>query len=109
MLAGKTHAIAPELAAFDPGNRTVAWAGVLGGGALLLTSVLVERFAGADEMGGEPVRWGLVGLGLAGFVGGTMMMKDILRKEAKPPLKDGSFDVKVSAASMQRQAAIARR
>lgn len=100
VMAGRTHAIDPQLASFDPGNRTLAWVSILGGGALILAATVVEAVGQAGEFGGESARWGIAGVGVVGFVGGTIMMKDILKKEANPPTEDGKFAVQVSRASL---------
>ncbi|GEM_PF-3406229 len=98
VIAGRTHTINPSLATFSPGNENLAWAGVLGGGALILAAVLMERFADATSFGGDTTRWVMVGAGVAGFASGTIMMKDIYKKEANPPVKDGKLPMQVTRA-----------
>ncbi len=97
VIAGKTHSITATLKPYDAGSKPAAWAGVLGGGALILTAVLLESFAEPTAVGGDATRWALVGVGMAGFVGGTIMMKGILEREANPPVEPGKLDTKVSA------------
>jgi hypothetical protein len=98
VMAGRTHTINPTLKSFNPGNKTTAWASVLGGGGLIIASVLLERFTDASSTGSEAARWVMVGGGIAGFAGGTIMMKNIYKAEANPPVQDGTLDVKVSQA-----------
>ena len=109
VIAGKTHTVSGALKAFDAGSRPAAWAGIIGGGALILTAVLIESFADVSAVGGDATRWALVGVGTAGFVGGTILMKGILEREANPPIKDGKFDVKISATPTMKGAAVAMR
>ena len=109
VVAGKTHSITAALEAFDAGSKPAAWAGIIGGGALILTAVLVESFADVGAMGGDATRWALVGVGTAGFVGGTILMKGILEREANPPIKPGKLDVKVSATPTMKGASLALR
>ncbi len=109
IVMGKTATIDPKLEAFDPGNKTLAWVGILGGGALVLTGVLMEGLVDASSAGGDATRWTMMGLGTAAFVGGTILMKDILAKENDPPVKDGSFDVRLSASSRGGSASLALR
>ncbi|MEY3013792.1 MAG: hypothetical protein RIT45_2527 [Pseudomonadota bacterium] len=94
--AGKSASIDPKLEHFEPGNKTLAWVGIVGGGALVLAGTLMEPFVDASAAGGDATRWAMVGVGTAAFVGGTILMKDILAKENAPPVKDGSFDVRLS-------------
>lgn len=109
VVAGKTHSVTAALEAYDAGSRPAAWAGIIGGGALILTAVLVESFADVSALGGDATRWALVGVGTAGFVGGTILMKGILEREANPPIKPGTLDIKVSATPTLRGAALAMR
>lgn len=109
VLMGKTATIDPTLEAFDPGNKTLAWVGILGGGALVLTGVLMEGFVDASSAGGDATRWTMMGVGTAAFVGGTILMKDILAKENDPPVKDGTFDVRLSASRNGGAASLALR
>jgi hypothetical protein len=109
VVAGKTHTISTELQQLEIGNKSLAWAGIFGGGALLLTSVLMESFVDAGAAGGDVTRWGLAGVGTAGFVMGTIMMKDILKKESAPPVEDTTFKVRVSAARGFQGASVALR
>lgn len=98
VLAGRTHTIDPRLERFDAGDKRLAWASVLGGGGLIVAAVILERFVDSQSLGGDTTRWIMVGGGIAGFAGGTIMMKKILKREANPPVQDGKLDVKVSAA-----------
>jgi len=97
ILVGKTATLDPTLEAFSAGNKNVALACILGGGALVLGGTLMEVFADADAVGGDGTRWALMGIGTAAFVGGTIWMKDILAKENSPPVQPGTFDVKFAA------------
>ena len=99
VMAGTRVAIDPAMEKFKGGNTTLAWVGVLGGSALVLSAVLIEAFADADALGGDATRWALVGVGAAGFVGGTILMKDILKKENNPPVHPGTIKAKLSMAS----------
>ena len=109
IMMGKTATIDPKLEAFDPGNKTLAWVGILGGGALVLTGVLMESFVDASSAGGDATRWTMMGVGTAAFVGGTILMKNILAKENDPPVKDGTFDVRLSASRNGGAASLALR
>ncbi len=92
---GKTTKIVPEFERFDPGSRkTIAWAGILGGGALVITAIIIEANTKYNEAGGDVVRWTLVGAGAVGFVGGTVMLKQIMDEPA--PIKDAKFSVQVA-------------
>lgn len=94
--AGSKLAIDPAMEKFKGGSRTLAWAGVVGGGALVVTAVLLEAFADAGDVGGDATRWVLVGVGTAGFVGGTILMKDLIKKENNPPVHPGKIKAKLS-------------
>lgn len=109
LVAGKTATIDPSLQAFDPGNKTLAWSAILGGGALVLAGTLMEPFVDASSFGGDATRWAMVGVGTAAFVGGTILMKDILAKENNPPVKDGNFDVRLAAGRKGGMASLALR
>ncbi len=107
--AGKTHMVSAKLSPYDAGSKTAAWAGVIGGGGLILTAVLLEAFADPVAVGGDATRWALVGVGTTGFVSGTIMMKGILKREANPPVKKGKLNVKISAGPQMKGAAVAMR
>lgn len=109
VVIGKTATVDPTLEAFDPGNKTAALAGIIGGGALVLLGVLMEGPVDATAIGGDATRWALFGVGTAAFVGGTIWMKDIIAKENSPPVKDGSFDVRLTGGRRSAGAAIAWR
>ena len=109
VMAGKTHTIAPNLANFDAGNTSIAMGAVLGGGGLIIAAMLLERFGTAGGMGGEATRWVMVGGGIAGFAGGTMMMKGIYKRRANPPVEDGKLDVQVSERSSTTAPTVAAR
>lgn len=94
---GKTATIAPQFESYDPGTKkTVAWAGMLGGGALVLAAVVIDATHKYDDFGGDTVRWTLLGAGAAAFVGGTVMLKNIMDEAA--PIKDTTFSVQVAHA-----------
>ena len=105
VLAGKTQSLNPTFEKFTAPRKTLAWAGIIGGGALVLTAVLMEGLVPAEEMGGDITRWALMGAGVAGFVGGTILMKTSLKQENNPPVRDGSIPV----ASASRGARLALR
>lgn len=109
VVVGKTATVDPKLEAFDPGNKNAALAGIIGGGAMVLLGVLMEGPIDATALGGDATRWALFGVGTAAFVGGTIWMKDIIAKENSPPVKDGSFDVRLSGGRSGAGAAIAWR
>lgn len=95
--AGKKAAIAANLEAFEPaGHETLAWVGIIGGSALIVAALVVEATTKYDEAGGDPVRWTLLGVGSAGLVGGTLLLKSAMDEAAAPPVKEGTFDVKVT-------------
>lgn len=95
---GRTAEVVPRLEKFSGGgNPTLAWAGILGGGALIVAAISIDAFSKYDQIGGDATRWTLLGLGSVGFVGGTILLKSAIDAEASPPVRDGSFDVKVSA------------
>ena len=109
VVAGKTHTISPQLRQLEIGNKSLAWAGIYGGGAMVLVSVLMESFVDAGAAGGDVTRWGLAGVGAAAFVLGTIEMKDILKKESTPPVDDTTFKVKISSARQFRGAGVSMR
>jgi hypothetical protein len=109
IVAGKTASIDPKLEAFDPGDKTWAWAGILGGGVMVVSAVLIETFVPATDWGGDATRWTLAGLGTAAFVVGTVHMKDILANENNPPVKPGRFDVRLSGGRRGGGASLALR
>lgn len=97
VMAGSRLAIDPAMEQFKGQDPTLAWVGILGGGALVLTAVAMEIFVDATAAGGDATRWALVGFGTAGFVGGTMMMKDIIKAENNPPVHEGKIKTKVAS------------
>lgn len=107
--AGKTHSIDPALDKLKAGNKTLAWVGVVGGGALVLTGVLLEALVDANKFGGDATRWAVMGVGTAGFVGGTILMKQILKKENNPPVKPGTIKASVALSPATRSASLALR
>lgn len=95
---GRTADVSAQLERFEGnGNKTFAWAGIIGGGALIVAAIAVDAFSKYDDIGGDATRWTLLGLGSVGFVGGTILLKGYLDEEAAPPVKDARFDVKVAA------------
>jgi len=95
--AGKKTTMTAKLDPFaPPGHTKLAWAGILGGGALIVAALVIESTSKFDEFGGDPVRWTLLGVGTAGFVGGTLLLKSGMDEAATPPTQDGTFEVKVS-------------
>ena len=95
--AGKKAAIAASLEAFEPaGHETLAWVGIIGGSALVVAALIIEANTKFDQAGGDPMRWTLLGVGSAGLVGGTMLLKSAMDDAATPPVQDGTFDVKVT-------------
>ncbi len=94
---GHTAEITANLDKFDvPVDNTLAWVGIVGGGALIVTALVIDAVTQYDKVGGEATRWSLFGVGTAGFVGGTLLLKHNLDEVGTPPTKDGTFDVKVS-------------
>jgi hypothetical protein len=96
--AGRTAAVKADLQPYDVAGPipTVAWVAVLGGGALLLTGVALDALFEANEVGGDATRWALVGVGTAGFVGGTVALKRSMDAVGEPPVRDGTWQVQVS-------------
>ncbi len=94
---GRTTAVTAQMEKFEgTGNKTLAWVGIIGGGALVVGAIAVDAFGKYDEIGGDATRWTLLGLGAVGFVGGTILLKGYLDEDATPPVKDARFDVKVA-------------
>jgi len=92
---GKTARVATQFEAFDPGPKaTIAWAGIIGGGALVVAAVAIDATSRFDEWGGDVARWTLLGTGAAAFVGGTVMLKHTMDEPA--PIKDTRFSVQVA-------------
>ncbi|MBM4344163.1 MAG: hypothetical protein FJ100_12410 [Deltaproteobacteria bacterium] len=105
---GKTSTVQPVLAEYDAGGkRTIAWAGLLGGGALVVGALVIDATTKFDEFGGDTVRWTLVGAGTAAFVGGTIMLKNAMDEEA--PIQDATFQVQVSRAPGGGMVALTKR
>lgn len=94
---GHTTEITANLDKFDvPVNNALAWVGIVGGGALIVTALVIDAVTEYDKVGGEATRWSLLGVGTAGFVGGTLLLKHNMDEVGLPPTKDGTFDVKVT-------------
>lgn len=95
---GRTAVVKANLQAYDVAGPTpaVAWVGVIGGGVLLLTGVALDALFEADEVGGDATRWALVGVGTAGFVGGTVALKRSMDATGEPPVREGAWQVQVS-------------
>ncbi len=107
---GQTATVDPTLEAFVAGSSsTLAWAGIIGGGALVVTGVLVDAFADWDSVGGEGARWGLLGVGAAAFVVGNIMLKNQMDEAANPPMRDGGLKVQVGALQGGAMAVVAGR
>lgn len=97
--AGKTTTVQAKLDAFQPaGNTTLAYVGMIGGGALVVTALVIDATTRFDELGGDATRWGLFGVGAAGFVGGTILLKSTM--DEQPPVQDRGFDVQVSGVGL---------
>lgn len=93
--AGKTATVAPQLEAYDyGGKKTYAYAAIIGGGALVVAAIALDALGSYDEFGGDASRWTLLGVGAAGFVGGTILLKHTLDEVA--PVKDVRYDVKIA-------------
>ena len=94
---GHTSEITANLEKFDvPVDNTLAWVGIVGGGALVVTALVIDAVTDYNKVGGDATRWSLLGVGTAGFVGGTLLLKHNLDEVGSPPTKDGTFDVKVT-------------
>lgn len=94
---GHTSEITANLEKFEvPVDNTLAWVGILGGGALVVSALVIDAVTEYNKVGGEATRWSLLGIGTAGFVGGTLLLKHNLDEVGMPPTKDGSFDVKIT-------------
>lgn len=93
--AGKTATVVPQFEAYDyGGKKTYAYAAIIGGGALVLAAIALDTVGTYDEFGGDATRWTLLGVGAAGFVGGTILLKHTLDEAA--PIKDVRYDVKIA-------------
>lgn len=93
--AGKTATVAPQFETYDyGGKKTYAYAGIIGGGVLVVAAIAIDALSTYDEFGGDVTRWSLLGVGAAGFVGGTILLKHTLDQAA--PVKDVRYDVKVA-------------
>lgn len=105
---GKTAKLAPEFESFDAGSRkTIAWAGIIGGGALVVTAIVIDANTTYNQAGGDVVRWTLLGAGGAAFVGGTVLLKAIMDEAA--PVKDAKFSVQLAHLPGGGSAALALR
>jgi len=94
--SGKTSTVHADLTAHEvAGDTTLAWVGIVGGGALVLGAVAIDSFSSYDDLGGDATRWGILGIGTLGFVGGTILLKSQLEKAGNPPTENGSFRVQV--------------
>jgi hypothetical protein len=94
---GHISEITANLDKFEvPVDNTVAWVGILGGGALVVTALIIDAATDYNKVGGEATRWSLLGIGTAGFVGGTLLLKHNMDAVGLPPTKDGTFEVKIS-------------
>ena len=94
---GHISEITANLQKFEvPVDNTVAWVGILGGGALVITALIIDAATDYNKVGGEATRWTLLGVGTAGFVGGTLLLKHNMDAVGLPPTQDGTFDVKIS-------------
>jgi hypothetical protein len=91
---GKTTTVPVTFQGWDAGGKkTWAWVAMLGGGALIATAVTINAVSKYDEIGGDAARWTLFGLGTAGFVGGTVLLKHAMDEQA--PVQDTRFNVQV--------------
>ncbi|HAN31849.1 MAG TPA: hypothetical protein DCQ06_09655, partial [Myxococcales bacterium] len=99
VLAGKTQVLSPTFEKFTAPHKTLAWAGIIGGSALVVAAVVIEGVFPADQLGGDLTRWLIMGAGVTSFVGGTMLMKKALSKENNPPVRDGSVPSQVVGAN----------
>ncbi len=94
---GHTSEITANLEVFVvPVDNTLAWVGIFGGGALVVTALVIDAVSDYNKVGGDATRWSLLGVGTAGFVGGTLLLKHNLDEVGAPPTRDGTFDVKVT-------------
>ena len=97
VIGGHTTEITPNLAKFEVDvDNTLPWIAVLGGGALIVSALVIDAVTRYDKVGGEATRWGLLGLGTAGFVGGTLLLKANMDAVGTPPTQDGAFDVRIT-------------
>lgn len=95
VVAGKTATVAPQFEAYDyGGKKTYAYAAIVGGGALVVAAIALDALGNYDDFGGDATRWSLLGIGAAGFVGGTILLKHTLDEAA--PVKDVRYDVKIA-------------
>lgn len=97
LAAGKTATVATTLQGYDPGGKaTAAWVAMIGGGVLLVGTLVVDATTKWDEFGGDVTRWTMFSVGAAGFVGGTVLLKRTM--DEVPPVQDTDFTVQVSRA-----------
>ncbi len=92
---GKIATVTPELERFDPGGRvTMAWTSIAVGGALVVAALVVDATVTWKDYGGDAGRWGAFSLGAAGFIGGTVLLKNTLDQQA--PVQERPFQIQVS-------------
>lgn len=92
---GKTTTVHVELDPYDAGGKkTWGWVGLIGGGALVVSAIAIDTFSKYDDIGGDATRWTLFGLGAAGFVGGTIVLKAAMDEVA--PVRPGKYDIRVA-------------
>lgn len=93
--AGKVTTVHVDLDTYDAGGKkTWGWVGLIGGGALVVSAIAIDTFSKYDDIGGDATRWTLFGLGAAGFVGGTIVLKAAMDEVA--PVRPGKYDVRVT-------------
>ena len=94
---GHTTEITANLQKFDvPVDNALAWVGIVGGGVFVVTALIIDATPDYNKVGGDATRWSLLGVGTAGFVAGTLLLKHNMDAVGTPPTQEGTFEVKVS-------------
>lgn len=97
VVAGKTTEVEANLEKFEPVvDNTLAWTTMTVGGLLFVSAILIDNFKKYDQFGGDTAKWAMFGVGAAGFVGGTIMLKHNMDAAGVAPVKDGGFGIKVT-------------
>ncbi len=97
VVAGKTTEVEANLEKFEPVvDNTLAWTTLTVGGLLFVSAILIDNFKKYDEFGGDTAKWAMFGIGAAGFVGGTIMLKHNMDAAGVAPVKEGGFGIKVT-------------
>jgi len=95
--AGRSHTIGTSLEKVPDMSRTrtVAWAGIIGGSAMLMSAVVLEFATDANTRGpgGDAARWILGGGGSVAVITGTLVLKGAMDAMDAPEVKETPFTV----------------